>query len=72
MTMPAPAETRGRLTVTPVGWAHRLARRRILMAVVAVTAFGIAASPLAGLEGLHPGSIGQVTLKTAMGASAIT
>ncbi|MEZ0339020.1 acyltransferase family protein [Mycobacterium sp. pV006] len=56
------------LTVTPVGWAHRLARRRILMAVVAVTAFGIAASPLAGLEGLHPGSIEQVTLKTAMGA----
>ena len=29
------------LTVSPVGWAHRLARRRVLMAVVAVTAFGI-------------------------------
>ncbi|MGE2736163.1 acyltransferase family protein [Mycolicibacterium vaccae] len=56
------------LTVTPVGWAHRMARRRILMAALAVAAFGIAASPLAGLEGLHPGSISQVTLKTAMGA----
>ncbi|QZT63106.1 acyltransferase family protein [Mycolicibacterium austroafricanum] len=56
------------LTVGPVGWAHRLARRRVLMAVLAVAAFLIAASPLAGREGLHPGSVGQVTLKTAMGA----
>jgi len=56
------------LTVSPVGWAHRLARRRVLMAVVAVAAFLVAASPLAGREGLHPGTIGQVTLKTAMGA----
>ncbi|MDV3128605.1 acyltransferase [Mycobacterium sp. 21AC1] len=56
------------LTVSPVGWAHRLARRKVLMAVIAVVAFGIAASPLAGLEGLRPGSVEQVTLKTAMGA----
>lgn len=56
------------LTVSPVGRAHRLARRRVLMALIALTAFLIAASPLAGREGLHPGSIGQVTLKTAMGA----
>lgn len=56
------------LTVSPFGWVHRLGRNRVLMAVVAVAAFGIAASPLAGLEGLHPGSVGQVTLKTAMGA----
>jgi peptidoglycan/LPS O-acetylase OafA/YrhL len=56
------------LTVGPIGWAHRLARRRVLMAVIAVGAFGIAASPLAGLEGLRPGTISQVTLKTAMGA----
>lgn len=56
------------LTVSSVGWAHRLARRRVLMALIALTAFLIAASPLAGREGLHPGSIGQVTLKTAMGA----
>lgn len=56
------------LTVTPVGWVHRLARRRVLMALIAIAAFSIAASPLAGREGLHPGSVGQVMLKTAMGA----
>ncbi|MBO0678451.1 acyltransferase [Mycolicibacterium sp. S2-37] len=56
------------LTVEPVGWVHRMARRRWLMAAFAVAAFAIAASPLAGREGLQPGTIGQVTLKTAMGA----
>ncbi|CAN3126532.1 Acyltransferase 3 [Mycobacterium sp. smrl_JER01] len=56
------------LTVSPVGWMHRMARRRVLMAAVAATAFLVAASPLAGREGLHPGSVAQVTLKTAMGA----
>lgn len=56
------------LTVSPFGWVHRLCRQRVLMAFVAVTAFVIAASPLAGLEGLHPGSVNQVTVKTAMGA----
>jgi len=55
-------------TVSPIGWAHRLARRRVLMAVVAVLAFGVAASPLAGPEGLTPGTVSQFTLKTAMGA----
>src|SRR4051794_5383663 len=38
------------LTVTSIGWAHRLARRRMLMAVVAIAAFAVAASPLAGPE----------------------
>lgn len=56
------------LTVSRVGWPHRLARHRVLMAVIALVAFGLAASPLAGSEGLHPGSVGQVTVKTAMGA----
>ncbi|MCK0177204.1 acyltransferase [Mycolicibacterium sp. F2034L] len=56
------------LTVRPVGWMHRMARRRWLMAAIAVAAFAIAASPLAGREGLQPGTIGQVTLKTVMGA----
>lgn len=56
------------LTVSPYGRVHRLARRRVLMAAIAVVAFAIAASPLAGKEGLHPGSVGQVMLKTAMGA----
>ena len=56
------------LTVSPVGWVHRLARRRVLMALIAVAAFGVAASPLAGPEGLIPGDLGQFVVKTAMGA----
>lgn len=56
------------LTVTPVGWPHRLARRRVLMAGIAVVAFAIAASPLAGPEGLTPGTVSQFTVKIAMGA----
>lgn len=56
------------LTVTPVGWAHRLARRRALMAGVAVSAFVVAASPVAGPEGLTPGTVSQFIVKTAMGA----
>jgi peptidoglycan/LPS O-acetylase OafA/YrhL len=56
------------LTVSRVGWPHRLARRRMVMAAIALTAFLVAASPLAAREGLEPGSIGQVSLKIAMGA----
>jgi peptidoglycan/LPS O-acetylase OafA/YrhL len=56
------------LTVSPVGWAHRLARRRVLMAALAVAAFAVAASPIAGPEGLTPGTVGQFVVKTAMGA----
>ncbi|GJF16006.1 acyltransferase [Mycolicibacterium cyprinidarum] len=56
------------LTVSPVGWVHRLARRRVLMAVIAVAAFLVAASPLAGPEGLTPGSVDQFIVKMAMGA----
>ena len=56
------------LTVTPIGWAHRLARRRVLMAVIAVAAFLVAASPVAGPEGLTPGTVEQFVVKTAMGA----
>jgi peptidoglycan/LPS O-acetylase OafA/YrhL len=56
------------LTVTNIGWPHRLARRRALMAVVAVVAFLVAASPLAGPEGLTPGTVSQFIVKTAMGA----
>ncbi len=55
-------------TVAPVGWAHRLARQRALMAAVAVAAFLVAASPLAGPEGLTPGTGGQFMVKIAMGA----
>jgi peptidoglycan/LPS O-acetylase OafA/YrhL len=55
------------LTVSPVGWAHRLARRRVLMAVIAVSAYLLAASPMAGPAGLAPGSLGQFLIKVSMG-----
>lgn len=55
-------------TVGPVGSPHRLARRRVLMAVIAVAAFLVAASPLAGPEGLTPGTVGQFVVKIATGA----
>ena len=56
------------LTVGPVGVAHRLARNRLLMAAVAAVAFVVAASPLAGPEGLTPGTVGQFVVKVTMGA----
>jgi peptidoglycan/LPS O-acetylase OafA/YrhL len=56
------------LTTTPIGWPHRLARRRVLMAGIAIVAFLVAASPLAGPEGLTPGTVSQFVVKTAMGA----
>ena len=56
------------LTVSPVGWAHRLARRRVLVAIVGLTAFSIGASPLSGPAGLIPGTVGQFVMKTIMGA----
>jgi acetyltransferase len=55
------------LTVSPVGWAHRLARRRVLMAVIAIAAYLLAASPMAGPAGLAPGSLGQFLIKVSMG-----
>ncbi|HVQ98654.1 MAG TPA: acyltransferase, partial [Mycobacterium sp.] len=53
---------------SPPGWAQRLARRRVLMAVIVVAAYLVAASPLAGPAGLVPSSAAQFTVKTAMGA----
>jgi hypothetical protein len=55
-------------TVSPVGPLHRLARRRMLMAVIAVAAYLVAASPLAGPEGLTPATVGQFAVKASMGA----
>lgn len=52
----------------PIGPAHRLARRRWLMAGIALLAFAVAASPLAGPEGLAQGSAAQFAVKTSMGA----
>jgi peptidoglycan/LPS O-acetylase OafA/YrhL len=51
-----------------IGLPHRLARRRVLMALVAVAAFLVAASPLAGPEGLIPATATQFAVKTAMGS----
>jgi len=51
-----------------IGLPHRLARRRVLMAVVAVLAYLVAASPLAGPEGLIPGTATQFAVKTVMGS----
>ena len=53
---------------SPSGWPHRWARHRILMAVVVVAAYLVAASPLAGPPGLVPSSAAQFTIKTVMGA----
>ncbi|WP_264992524.1 acyltransferase family protein, partial [Mycobacterium montefiorense] len=53
---------------SPVGLPHRLARRRVLMAAIALLAFLVAASPLAGPEGLTPGTATQFAVKTSMGA----
>jgi peptidoglycan/LPS O-acetylase OafA/YrhL len=55
-------------TVSPVGLMHRLARRRVPMALIAITAFAVGASPLAGPEGLVPGTSAQFMVKVAMGA----
>jgi len=51
-----------------IGLPHRLARHRVPMAVVAVLAYLVAASPLAGPEGLIPGTAPQFAVKTAMGS----
>jgi peptidoglycan/LPS O-acetylase OafA/YrhL len=56
------------LTVTEEGWPHRLARRRVLMAIIVAVAFVVAASPLAGHGGLTPGTVSQFIVKIAMGA----
>jgi peptidoglycan/LPS O-acetylase OafA/YrhL len=53
---------------SPVGLPHLLARRRVLMAIVVVAAYLVAASPLAGPAGLVPSTAAQFAVKTAMGA----
>jgi peptidoglycan/LPS O-acetylase OafA/YrhL len=56
------------LLYTPIGAPHRLARRRVVMAVIALVAYVVAASPLAGPAGLVPSTSIQFAVKTAMGA----
>ncbi|WP_079013955.1 acyltransferase family protein [Mycobacterium tuberculosis] len=53
---------------SPVGLPHRWARRRVAMAVTALLGYLVAASPLAGPEGLVPGTAAQFAVKTAMGS----
>ena len=55
-------------SVSPLGWAHRLARNRWAVAGVAVAAYLISASPLAGPDNLVPGTLSQFVVRTAMGA----
>lgn len=55
-------------TVSPIGWVHRLARRRLVVAGIAVAAYLISASPLAGPKGLTPASLSQFVVRTLMGA----
>lgn len=54
--------------VAPQCWAHRLARRRWVITGIALCAFGISASPLAGPEGLTPATLDQFIIRTSMGA----
>lgn len=56
------------LVHSPVGRVHRLARRRVLMAVIALAAYLVAASPLAGPAGLVTSTATEFSVKTAMGA----
>jgi acetyltransferase len=53
---------------SPIGLPHRLARRRVLMGAVALLAYLVAASPLAGPAGLIPSTATQFAVKTAMGS----
>jgi peptidoglycan/LPS O-acetylase OafA/YrhL len=54
-------------TVSPITWVHRLARRRVLMATLAMAGYLVAASPLAGPEGLTPATVSQFIVRTTMG-----
>jgi peptidoglycan/LPS O-acetylase OafA/YrhL len=56
------------LVHSPIGLVHRLARLRLLMAGMAVLAYLVGASPLAGPAGLAAGTDLQFAVKTAMGA----
>jgi peptidoglycan/LPS O-acetylase OafA/YrhL len=55
-------------TVSPIGWAHRVARNRWAIVGITLTAYLISASPLAGPEGLVPANLGQFVVRTSMGA----
>nr|WP_134049571.1 acyltransferase [Mycobacteroides franklinii] len=56
-------------SAAPPAWTLRLARRRVVLTVVALIAFAVAASPLAGPEGLIQAPPHQYAVKIAMGAT---
>ena len=55
-------------TVSPLGWPHRLARTPWAIYGIALGAYLISASPLAGPEDLVPATLGQFVIRTSMGA----
>ena len=55
-------------TVSPVGWPHRLARNPRAIYGIALVAYLISASPLAGPKNLVPATLGQFVVRTSMGA----
>ncbi len=55
-------------TVSPLGWAHKVARNRWAITAIAVTAYLLSASPLAGPEDLVPATLGQFVTRTSLGA----
>ena len=55
-------------TVSPIGRPHRLARNRLAITAVALVAYLISASPLAGPKDLVPATLAQFVVRTSMGA----
>lgn len=55
-------------TVSPLGRAHRLARNRPAITAVALVAYLVSASPLAGPKDLVPATLAQFVVRTSMGA----
>jgi peptidoglycan/LPS O-acetylase OafA/YrhL len=55
-------------TVSPLGWPHALARNRLAITAIALVAYLISASPLAGPKDLVPATLAQFVVRTSMGA----
>lgn len=55
-------------TVSPIGWPHLLARNPWANYGIALVAYLISASPLAGPKDLVPATLGQFVVRTSMGA----
>ncbi|MGB6071683.1 MAG: acyltransferase [Rhodococcus sp. (in: high G+C Gram-positive bacteria)] len=56
------------ISVGPPTWVHRLARRRFVMSSIAVAAFAMSATPLAGPQGLVRPAAWQFEIKILLGA----